>query len=126
MQAGQGHFGGRHEVVIFFDVFVEVIGELGQLPGGQQGFGLHHEGGVFFQVALADVQVEHPGDQRALQTGARAAEHVKARTGDFDAPFEIDDAQLRTQVPVRFRGEIEFGFRSPTVLMTIFSLSSTP
>ena len=66
------------------------------------------KGSVFFAVALADVQVEHPGDQGALQARAGPAEHVEARAGDLDALLEVEDAQLGAQVPVGQGSEVEF------------------
>ena len=87
---------------------VEVVGKLGQLPGAEKRGRLDHEGRVLLGVALADVQVEHIGDQRPLEARPGAAEHVEARTGDLDAALEVDDAERRAQVPVRFRLEIEF------------------
>ena len=80
---------------------------MGSCPAPNSVSLLHHERRVFFGVALADVQVEHPGDQRPLQARPRPAEHVEARAGDLDALLEIDDAQRRTQVPVRLGLEIE-------------------
>ena len=47
-------------------VFIKIIGELGQLSRPEHRLGLDHEGQVFFRVALADVQVEHVGNQGAL------------------------------------------------------------
>ena len=79
VQPGQRHLGGGHHPEVFFGIVIQVFGKLGQLPGGKERLGLHHEGRVFFQVTLADVQVEHPGDQGALQAGAVAAQDVKAR-----------------------------------------------
>ena len=60
------------------------------------------------------MQVEHPGDQGALQARPGPAEHVKARAGDLDALLEVDDAQRRAQVPVRLGLEVELaGSRPP-------------
>ena len=80
---------------------------LGSCPAPNRVSPLTMKGSVFLGVALADVQVEHPGDQRALQARAGAAEHVEARAGHLDAALEVDDAQRRAQVPVRFGLEVE-------------------
>ncbi len=72
MQAGQRHLGGGDEVQVLLVVLVEIVGELGQLARAVHRGGLDHEGQVSLLVALADVQVEHPGDQGALQARARA------------------------------------------------------
>ena len=109
MQPGQRHLGGRHHPQVFLVVVVQVVAELGQLPGAEQGLRLDHEGGVLLGVALADVQVEHPGDQGALQARPGPAEHVEARTGDLDALLKVEDAQRRAQIPVRLGLEVKFG-----------------
>ena len=106
-------------------ILVEIVGELGQLPRAVDRGGLDHEGQVLLAVALADVQVEHPGDQRALQARARAAQNVEARAGQLGAALEVDDAQSRAEVPVRLGCEVEFA-RLADGRMTTFSLSSLP
>jgi hypothetical protein len=52
---------------------------------------------------LAGVQVEHPADQCAFEPGAMAEHHMEAAAGKLHAALEIDDAQLRSQLPVRQR-----------------------
>ena len=54
---------------------------------------------------LLGVQVEHPGDQRALQAGAVAVEHVEARAAELDAAFEVDHAEGDAEFVVHFCGE---------------------
>jgi hypothetical protein len=83
MQPGQGHLRGGHHPQVFLVVAVQVVVELGQLPGGEQGLPFDHEREVLFQIALADVQVEHPGDEGALQARSGSVEHVEARAGDL-------------------------------------------
>ena len=56
---------------------------------------------------LAGVRVEHEIDERALQFRAHAPVKGKARAGDFGRPLEIQDAQLRTEIPMCFGLEIE-------------------
>ena len=56
---------------------------------------------------LLDVQIEHPGDQRPLQPRAGALQHVEARAAELDAALEVDDVQLRAEIPVRLRLEVE-------------------
>ena len=107
VQAGDGHLGGGHHPEVLLRVVVEVVAELGELPGGEEGLGLDHEGQVLLAVALADVQVEHPGDEGALEAGAGPAEDVEARAGDLDALLEVEDAELGAQLPVRQGGEVE-------------------
>ena len=63
------------------------------LPGGEEGLPFDHEGRVFLEIALAGVQIEHPGDQGALQARPGSTQHVKTRAGDLDTLLEIDDTQ---------------------------------
>ena len=67
MQAGQRNFGGRHQPQVLLVIVVQVVVELGQLAGGEERLAAHQERRVLLPVALAGVQVEHPGDQRPLQ-----------------------------------------------------------
>src|SRR5438874_1453648 len=54
----------------------------------------------------ARVQVEHEGDQGALQPGARVPEDEEARAGKLDAALEVDDAERLAQLPVWLRLEV--------------------
>src|SRR5437773_888548 len=108
VEVGDRHLGRGDEPQVLLGVAVEVVAELGEVPGADQALALHHRRRVDLDVAvLARVEVEHPGDERALEARARAAQHVEARAGDLDAALEVDDAELRPQVPVRERREIE-------------------
>ena len=74
VEVGHRHLGGRDQPEVLLGVAVEVVAELRQVAGADQALALHHRGRVDLGVAvLAGVQVEHPGDQRALQPRARAA-----------------------------------------------------
>ena len=59
------------------------------------------------------MQVEHPGDEGALQARPRPAEYVEAAARDVNALLEVDDAKLLAELPVRLSGEIEFGLIAP-------------
>ena len=61
-------------------------------------------GGV---AVLARVEVEHEGDQGALQPGARSEVDREAGAGDLGAALEVKDAECRPQVPVRLGLEVE-------------------
>ena len=71
------------------------------------------------------MQVQHEVDQRPLQHGARAPQHVEARARESRARLEIQDAELLGQVPVRQRLEVE-ARGSPHVRRISFSESSLP
>ena len=109
MEVGQGHFGGRDQIEIPRAGNLEQVGfELGQLAGAGERGGVGEKGGLHLPVAvLARVQVEHEVDQRARQPRAGAAQHGKPRAGDPRTALEIENAQCRTEVPVRLRREVE-------------------
>ncbi len=46
------------------------------------------------------MQLEHEGDERALEAGAGALEHVEAAARQLDAALEVDDAERLAQLPV--------------------------
>ncbi len=55
---------------------------------------------------LAGVHVEHEVDEGALQFGAHVPIQGEAGAGDFGGAFQVQDAEFRPQVPMRFGGEI--------------------
>ena len=67
MQTGQGDLGGRHHPAIIFRIVIQVVAEFGQLPRLEHGLLFDHEGSIFLRITLADMQVQHPGDQCPLQ-----------------------------------------------------------
>jgi hypothetical protein len=62
---------------------------------------------------LVAVQRQHEIDQRALELCAGAHQHCKAGARNLGGPLEIDHAQLRTEVPVRFGLEVELTRLAP-------------
>ena len=56
---------------------------------------------------VAGVEIEHPGDEGALEAGTVAAEEVEAGAGDLDSALEVDDAEVLGDLPVRLGGEVE-------------------
>ncbi len=108
MQVRQRHFGSGYQPQVVFHVPIQVICELGKLTRAHQAPAVHHERRIGFHVAvLGRVQVEHPVDQRPLEPDALAEHHVEARAAQFGAPFEVQDAQLRAQLPVGPGLEVE-------------------
>ena len=98
---------GDHPEIVL-GVVVDVVGELRQLPGAVDALLLDQVRRVDLGVAvLARVQIEHPGDQRALQAGPLALEDVEARAGDLDAAIEVDNVEIDTDLPMRPRREPE-------------------
>src|SRR6185369_5713285 len=97
----------RHPVVIFLGVAIEVLAELRQLRRADEALALDHLRRVDLAVALLDVNVDHPADERALQARPNAAQEVEARAGDLDAALEVDDPELGPEIPVRLGREGE-------------------
>src|SRR6185436_17780244 len=108
VEVGERHLGGGHEVeVVRFDL-EQVSLELGQLPGAHQRLAAHHEGRQHLAVAvLAGVEVEHQRDERPLEPRAGAEVGGEARAGELGAALEVEDAEPRSEVPVRLRREVE-------------------
>ena len=80
----------------------QILLELRQLPGAVEARRVDHERRQHFGIAvLARVHVEHEVDQRALQLRAQAPVHREPRAGDLGRALQIEDAELRPQVPVR-------------------------
>ena len=55
------------------------------------------------------VEVEHPGDERPLEPGPIALEHVEARARQLHAALKIYDVQPLAQFIVRQRCKVERG-----------------
>ncbi len=104
---GEWHFSRRHQPKILFGIVIKVISKLGQLPRGKHHLMAYHIGWINLVVTLADVLINHPEDQSTLQARASALEHIKARAGELHASFKINNAQLRTQIPMCFGFKIK-------------------
>ena len=59
------------------------------------------------------MQVEHEVHQRPLQLRTQVPIDGEARARQLDRAFQIEDAELGAQVPVRLRSEIKLGRRAP-------------
>ncbi len=111
---GQRYFGGADEPVILFSVVVHVVTELGQVSRADHSLLTHHKRRVDFGVAvLAHAHIKEKVGQRPVQGRACAFEDVKARAAHLDPTFEVDDAQVLTQIPVRFGQKIELRRLAP-------------
>ena len=114
VQVGQRHLGGGHQIVrIVAGEPEQVVAELGQLAGAGQRVGVDDERRQHLTVAvLAGVQVEHEVDQRPLEPRPEAPVDGKAGAGELGAALEVEDAQLRSEIPVCLGLEVE-GRRLP-------------
>jgi hypothetical protein len=59
------------------------------------------------------VQIEHKVRKRAFEFGAKIPIDSEARARDLAGSFEVEDAKLFSEFPVRFGREIELGGRAP-------------
>jgi len=109
IEIGDRDLGGRDEVQVPVAADLEqVLLELRQLAGAVERGAVDQEGRLDLGVAvLAGVQRQHEVDQRAFQLGAGAEQHGEAGAGDLGGALEVDDAELRAQIPVRLRLEVE-------------------
>src|SRR5579864_8103397 len=88
-----------------------VICEFGQLPGAEQARRIDHERRQHLVIPmLARVYVEHEIDEGALEPGARAPINRETGTGDFGRALQIQNAQFRAEIPVRFGLEIKLSW----------------
>ena len=86
----------------------EVLLELGELAGAEQGVGVDDERRQHLRVAvLAGVEVEHEVDQRPLEQGPGPEVDREAGAGELGAAFEIQDAERRPEVPVGLGWKVE-------------------
>ena len=114
MHVRQRHFGGRNQIQIPVARNLEQVGlELREIAGPGQRRLVGEKGRRHFRVPVrARVQVEHEVDQRPLETRGGAGQHREPRTGDLRSSLEVDDAERRTEVPVRLRYEPEIARRA--------------
>ena len=72
----------------------EVLRELGELAGAEEGLGVDHVGRQDFGVAvLAGVEVEHEVGEGALEACSLAVVDDEAGAGDFGGAVEVEDAE---------------------------------
>src|SRR5207244_1241051 len=82
---------------------VDVILEFRDLAGTLHRLALHDEWRLDLDVAvLARVHVEHEIDQPARQPGAEADQDGKARARHLGPTLQVEDAEGRADLPVRF------------------------
>ena len=87
---------------------------MGKLPGAEEALRIDHEGRQDLGVAvLLGVHVEHEADERTLE--ARAGAHVdgKSRAAELGSAFQIENAELLAEFPVRLGGEVELRLFAP-------------
>ena len=121
MQVGE-HDLGRGDEVEPLGRLEEVFLELGQLARAGEGLLVRECGNPPLGGAPLDVFVEHEVDERALEAGTGTMQCVEARVGEFHATLEVDDAELRAEVPMRLGLEVELARRAPAAYLGIIVL----
>ncbi len=108
MEVRHRDFRRRDQIEIVSLQMVGIVAELGKLSGPLHRFRLHDvwRGDLCVSV-LADVEVEHEGDERAGERGALTDERLEARPGDLGPSLEVDDSQILADLPVRPRRKRE-------------------
>ena len=91
-----------------FSILNRSSSNFGSWPVPNRLAGVDQERRQHFGVAvLARMHVEHEVDQRAFQLARPAPINGEPRAGDLGGAFQIQDAQLRAQIPMRLGFEIE-------------------
>src|SRR4051812_44830154 len=116
MQVRQRHFGRGNEIQIPIAADLEqVLLELRELAGTLQRLAVGEKRRLDLAIAmLARVQIEHEVDQRARQPCAGAAQYGEARAREPHTTLEVENAERRSEIPVRYRREIERPRRAVT------------
>ena len=113
-EVGQADFRGRDEVEVALAQrsFEQIFFKFGQLSGAEQRLRVGKVRHVHFGVAfVAGVGVEHELGDGAVQAGEVAAQHGKARAGEFRARIEIQPDVF--EVGVFLRREVKDARRAP-------------
>ncbi len=123
VQVGDRHLGGRYQEEVAPLDAEEVVGELRQLAGAGERGGVDEVGGDELGVAVAPgVEVEHVGDQGALEHRPAALENREAARGHGHGALEVDDVELRPEVPVGLGLEVEGRRLAPAPLDPVGAL----
>ena len=102
----------------------QILRELRELAGAVHGFGVDDVGRKDFGVAvLAGVEVEHEVGESAFETRAQRPVDGEARAGEFGGAFEVEDAELLAEFPVRLGREIELGRSAPAAGFDVVGLT---
>ena len=116
VEVGHGDFGRRRQPQVRVLNLEQVLGELGQLPGAEKARRVDQKRRQDFGIpVLARVRVEHEARQRAFELCAQAQIDGEAPPGDLGGSLQVQDAEFRSQVPVRLGLEIELARRAPAV-----------
>ena len=121
MDVGEHDLGGGDQVEALAGL-EQVVLELRQLAGAGERLGVGEDRRPPLLVAGGRVGIEHEADERPLQLRPHPAEQDEPRLGELHRALEVDDAQRRTQVPVRLRLEVEVTRRAPAADLDVVVL----
>ena len=110
VNAGKRHLRRRDQPQVVFNVAVQVVAELGKVPGTFHNFTLHNGRKEDFCISMfGRVEVQHPIDQGPLKPGALTLQQEEAGTRQLHSPLEIYDSKTFSQVPMGQRLKVERG-----------------
>ena len=114
VQIGDGNFRRRNQVHVHALQLEHVFREFRQLAGTLHAVGIYNKGREKFRISvLGGMQVQIEVYDAALQPGTQALVHRKAGSGNFMAPFKIQNPQLLTDIPVGQRFKIKLAGFAP-------------
>ena len=114
MIVGYRNLCGRNQVHIAVFQLVHILGKFRQLAGALHACTVNDERREEFGITmLSGVYIQEEVDNGTLQTGAHATIEYITCTADLNATFEIQNAQVFTDIPVSLRFKIKFGRFAP-------------
>ncbi len=118
---GDGDLRGRDEEQVVCGL-EGVLLELRQLAGTGHGCAIDEERREDFRITVFGVGVQVVVDDGALESGAGAFVEMEAGSGDFRGGLRVQDAEVSTEVPVRFGFEAEVFRLAPAADLNVFGV----
>src|SRR5258706_1186207 len=101
----------RDQPEVIVVIAIEVLVEMREMRRRDERLLTCHERRVDLGEAGVDLEVDHPGDERALKRCAGAPQVVEARTRELRAARDVQDAKGFAELPMRLRGKGELALR---------------
>ena len=114
MIVGYRNLRSRNQVHVAVFQLVHILGKFRQLAGALHACTVNDERREEFGITmLSGVYIQEEVDNGTLQTGAHATVEYITCTANLNATFEIQNAQVFTDIPVSLRFKIKFGRFAP-------------
>ncbi len=102
------NLGGGYQPEIVAFALEEVFLELRQLACTEKAGRVHHKRRQHLGVSMLPcVYIEHEVNERAFELRAHVPIEGKTRSGDLGGSFQVEDAKLGSEIPMRLRLEIK-------------------